>query len=89
METPRPVIIGAKPVANYALAVAARFGQGEEVVLLRARGDLVAKAVSAANMAANMGFARRPTTARIGQENGPEGKPVSFIEIELEPAVAS
>ena len=33
MQT-RPVIIGSKPVANYALAVAARFGQGEEVVVL-------------------------------------------------------
>lgn len=89
MVNVRPVIVGSKPVANYALAVAARFGLGEPVVVLRARGELVSKAVSAANMAANMGFARRVDTARIGQEDGPDGKPVSFIEIELAPASAA
>jgi DNA-binding protein Alba len=81
-----PVIIGSKPVANYALAVATRFGKGERLVVLRARGELISKAVSAAHMAANMGFARRASEARIGQEDGPGGKPVSFIEIELAPA---
>lgn len=83
-----PVIVGSKPVANYALAIATRFGQGEPLVVLRARGELVSKAVSAAQMAANMGLAQRPTVARIGQEDGPGGKPVSFIEIELVPVNA-
>lgn len=82
-STGRPIVIGGKPVANYALAVASRLGAGETAITLRARGLLAGKALDAANKAVNMGLKVCRGEARWGQEDGPEGKPVSFLEVAL------
>lgn len=79
----RPVVVGKKPAVNYALAVATRFGAGERRIVLRARGRFCSTAFDAANMALNMGLPLERGNAPWGQEAGPEGKPVSWVEIEL------
>jgi len=79
----RPIVVGSKPTANYALAVATRLGEGQRTIVLRARGRLAGAALDAANKALNMGLPLKRGEARWGQENGPEGKPVSFLEIAL------
>lgn len=81
--TNRPVVIGSKPVANYALAVSARLGEGATQVVLRARGEHISKAVDAANKAINLGLPVSRGQMKWGQEPGPQGKPVSFVEVEL------
>ena len=79
----RPVVVGSKPTANYALAVQARLAAGEQVITLRARGRHMAQAVDAANMAVNLGLPVRRGMVRWGQETGPQGQNVSWIEVEL------
>lgn len=82
-NTTRPIIVGKKPTANYALAVASRLGEGEKSITLRARGALAGKALDAANKAVNMGLAVIRGDSRWGQENGTKGENVSFLEINL------
>jgi DNA-binding protein Alba len=82
-NTNRPVIVGGKPVANYALAIQARLAAGDVEIVLRARGEHISRACDAANMAGNMGLPVKPGLARVFQEAGPKGKPVSTIEIPL------
>jgi len=77
------IAIGQKPVANYALAVAHRHGEGVKTITLRARGVRIGIAADAANMALNMGLPLKRGEARWGQEDGPKGRPVSWIEIDL------
>ena len=79
----RPIVVGKKSTANYALAVATRFGAGEAPIVLRARGRLIGGAFDAANKALNMGLPLVRGAARWGQEDAPGGKPVSYVEIEL------
>lgn len=81
--TNRPVVVGSKPVANYALAISARLGEGATQVVLRARGENISKAVDAANKAINLGLPVSRGQMKWGQEAGPTGKPVSYVEIEL------
>lgn len=81
--TSRPIVVGKKSTANYALAVAHRLGEGAQVVILRARGRFVASAFDAANKAINTGLPLTRGSVRWGQEQGPEGQPVSYVEIEL------
>lgn len=79
----RPIVVGKKNVSNYALAVVTRLGQDEDKVTLRARGRLIGIAFDAANMTLNMGQPVTRGEVRWGQEQAPGGKPVSFVEIEL------
>ena len=79
----RPIIVGKKTVQHFVLAIQYRLAQGATEVVLRARGPLIAIAADAANMAMNMGLPVEIGHIRIGQEAGPQGKPVSFIELEL------
>lgn len=79
----RPIVVAGKPVANYALAVASRLGEGSTTVVLRARGQNISKAVDSANKALNLGLPLKRGEIRWGQEQGPNGTPVSFVEIEL------
>ena len=81
----RPIVVGKKPVANYALAIASRIGEGETQIILRARGKLIGVAFDAANMAINMNQPVKRGKVRWGQESAPggNGKMVSFVEIEL------
>lgn len=81
--TNKPIIIGNKPVANYALAIATRIGAGEDEVTLRARGEHIARAVDAANKAVNMGLPVARGAMRWGQETAPGGHPVSYVEVTL------
>ena len=81
--TSRPVVVGKKPAVNYALAVATRYGEGAVPVVLRARGRFCSTAFDAANKAINMGLPLARGDVRWGQEPGPEGKQVSWVEIEL------
>lgn len=83
----RPIVVGKKPVANYALAVASRLAEGEQVITLRARGENISTAVDAANKAINLGLSVRRGEAKWGQEQGPKGTPVSYVELELVAAV--
>lgn len=78
-----PIIVGGKAVANYALAIQTRLAAGQLVVTLRARGQHIARAVDAANMAINIGLPVTRGEIRWGQESGPASKNVSFIEIQL------
>lgn len=83
-NTNRPIVVGKKPVANYALAVAARLGEGAQVIVLRARGEHISKACDAANKSINLELPVRRGPMRWGQEPGAkDGHPVSFVEIEL------
>lgn len=84
--TTRPVVVGKKPVANYALAIQARLGEGATSVVLRARGQNISKAVDAANMALKFGLSLCRGELKWGEEAGPKGKAVSFIELTLESA---
>lgn len=84
----RPVVVGSKPTANYALAVQARLAAGDRVVVLRARGKHISQAVDAANMAVNLGLSVTRGPIRWGQETGPQGQNVSFIEVELKAQAA-
>lgn len=79
----RPIIVGGKNVANYALAVATRLGEGESHIILRARGRFISAAFDAANKAINIGLSVSRGHCRWGQEQGPKGQPVSYVEIEL------
>lgn len=79
----RPIVVGKKSVSNYALAVVTRLGQGEDKVVLRARGQSIGIAFDAANMTLNMGQPVSRGNVRWGQELAPGGKNVSFVEIEL------
>ena len=79
----RPIVVGKKPTANYALAVASRLGEGETLITLRARGALAGKALDTANKAVNMGLSVGRGDAHWGQEAGPKGEPVSFLEVTL------
>jgi DNA-binding protein Alba len=79
----RPIVVGKKSVANYALAVAHRLGEGASSVTLRARGRFIAIAFDACNKALNTGLPLKRGTVRWGQEQGPKGQQVSYVEIEL------
>ncbi len=47
------VFIGQKPVMNYVLAVVTQFNSGSAVVLLKARGRAISKAVDVAEIVRN------------------------------------
>lgn len=79
----RPIVVGNKPVANYALAIAHRIGAGERSITLRARGRFISAAFDAANKAINLGLPLNRGQIKWGQEGGPKGQQVSFVEIEL------
>ena len=81
--TSRPVTVGGKPVQNYALAVATRCGEGNVPVVLRARGKSIGTAFAAANMALAMSLPLARGNVRWGEEAGPDGRPVSWVEVEL------
>lgn len=84
----RPIIVGGKNTANYALAVAHRVGEGQTgTIVLRARGRFVSAAFDAANKACNMGLSLSRGNVRWGQEQGPKG-PCSWVEIDLTAAAA-
>ena len=84
----RPVVVGSKPTANYALAVQARLAAGDLTIVLRARGKHISQAVDAANMAVNLGLPVTRGPIRWGQETGPQGQNVSFVEVELKAKAA-
>ncbi len=81
--TSRPIVVGKKNIANYALAIATRFGEGQKNIVLRARGRFCSAAFDAANKALNMGLPLSRGSARWGQETAPGDRPVSWVEIEL------
>ncbi len=84
-KTPRPIVVGKKAVANYALAIATRLGEGQKTITLRARGRLIGLAFDAANMAVNMHQPVERGEVSWGQETAPggAGKMVSYVEIEM------
>jgi len=80
----RPIVVGGKSVANYALAVATRIGEGEVTIVLRARGRFISSAFDAANKTINMNLPVKRGEVRWGQETAPGGeKKVSFVELTL------
>ena len=81
--TCRPIVVGKKNIANYALAIATRFGEGQRNITLRARGRYCSAAFDAANKALNMGLPLSRGQSRWGQETAPGDKPVSWVEIDL------
>lgn len=78
-----PLIVGKKEPSVYALAIRARFAApGTSSVLVRARTEgAICKALTAANLAASLGFAEQPTIAFIGEEAAEGGRIVPFVEI--------
>lgn len=87
--TSRPIVVGKKSIANYVLAIAHRLGEGCQSVVVRARGRFISAAFDASNKALNTGLPLARGSVRWGQEQGSEGRPVSFVEIELTLKVSS
>ncbi len=81
------VFVGKKPTMNYVLAVVTQFNSGADLVILKARGRAISKAVDVAEIVRN----RFVPTLRYGDVNigteslhGEKGDTnVSSIEIEL------
>jgi len=80
----RPIVVAGKGTANYTLAIATRYGEGEERIILRARGRHIAAAFDAANAAINMGLMLTRGNVRWGQEELAHERFVSWVEIELD-----
>ncbi len=81
------VFVGKKPTMNYVLAVVTQFNSGADLVILKARGRAISKAVDVAEIVRNRFV---PTLqygdVKIGTESlqGDKGDTnVSSIEIEL------
>ncbi len=81
------VFVGKKPTMNYVLAVVTQFNSGADLVILKARGRAISKAVDVAEIVRNRFV---PTlqygNVNIGTESlqGDKGDTnVSSIEIEL------
>jgi len=53
MPEPAPVLVGKKPVFSYVLAALTQFQNGNDQVVLKARGRAIAKAVDVAQILTN------------------------------------
>ncbi len=75
--------IGKKPVQNYALAVQFCLKEGASTVTFRARGEAIVTALDAANMAIRLDVPVQRGEVRWGSETGRDGKPCSWVEVDL------
>ncbi len=81
------IFIGKKSVMNYVLAVLLQFDVGNKVVVLRARGRAISKAVDVAQIVKRrlLGGKVEVTSCKIDTEDvGDPPRKVSTIEIVLE-----
>ncbi|HIE36733.1 TPA: DNA-binding protein Alba [Candidatus Geothermarchaeota archaeon] len=81
------IFIGKKSVMNYVLAVLLQFDVGNKVVVLRARGRAISKAVDVAQIVKRrlLGGRVEVTSCKIDTEDvGDPPRKVSTIEIVLE-----
>ncbi|NPA74754.1 MAG: DNA-binding protein Alba [Euryarchaeota archaeon] len=81
------VFVGKKPTMNYVLAVVTQFNNGADLVILKARGRAISKAVDVAEIVRNRFVPTlRYGEVKIGTESLQSDKGetnVSSIEVEL------
>ncbi len=82
-EAPNVVLIGKKPIDNYVLSAIVLFNQGEDEVVIKARGDNISKAVDVYNaLKDRLGDGVELVDVEIGSEHS-RGRLVSFIKIRI------
>jgi DNA-binding protein Alba len=78
------VVVGKKATTNYTMAVLWKIQKdGFEIVVLRARGDLIGKAVSAARQVVKLLPGTSTGEIKIGDDMKDSNIAVSFIEIPI------
>jgi len=87
MTESNEILVGKKPLSKYVLAVVTQFNNGNEKVVVKARGRMISKAVDCVQMLKNK-FIKdlKIDDIKIGTEIlNKEGKetPVSYIEIHV------
>ena len=77
------IIIGKKPISTYVLSAIVMFNQGAEEVILKARGDVISKAVDVYNaLRDRLGDSIELVNVEIGSENI-GSKRTSYIKIKV------
>jgi DNA-binding protein len=79
------VYVGNKPLAQYILAVLTLYNKGEKEILLRGRGRQISKTVDVVELLKNKHLMNKIEVEdiKIGTENAPNGKQISYIEIKI------
>jgi hypothetical protein len=83
--------VGGREIENYSLAVAVRYGRGERMITLRARGtDRIVKLLRATAKALEQGMMLLPVAVRSGEEPTEEGgRLLPWVELDLAPRPGS
>ncbi len=77
------IIIGKKPISTYVLSAIIMFNQGAEEIILKARGDVISKAVDVFNaLRDRLGDSIELAGIEIGSENV-GSKRTSYIKIKV------
>lgn len=82
----KPIIVGGKQASAYAVAMMTRL-KTDKCVLVRARHNApISTALTAACLAARLGYIERPQSVSIGEETDENGRTVPFVEFAVSAA---
>ena len=85
LGTDNIILIGNKPVMNYVLAIVTQFNNGQEQVIVRARGKAISRAVDAVEVVINkfLFYVEKQKIATCTQEVDTEDGTIHVSAIEI------